>query len=215
MANQEAPSVLILFYSFSNQTRRMVHVAEEVLRAEGLSFHEERIRPRHPLPFPVNSISNTFVLMIKTFFRWRVPIEPLSQRALTGDFDLVILAGPTWSYNPSGPVLSLLDLYGPKLFRTRRVLPLISCRSYWKSHYRYLRGRIQSVGGTVLPPIVLRHPLKEPWKTLGVFLTIAGRNPKRIPLLREHYVQYGHTREQLEELRADLEEVLRGIHGKA
>ena len=162
MENQEAPSVLILFYSFSNQTRRMVHVAEEVLRAEGLTFHEERIRPRHPLPFPVNSVLNTFVLMIKTFFRWRVPIEPLSQRALTGDFDLVILAGPTWSYNPSGPILSLLDLYGPKLFRTRRVLPLISCRSYWKSHYRYLKGRIQSVGGRVLPPIVLRHPLKEP-----------------------------------------------------
>ncbi len=215
MENREGTGVLILYYSFSNQTRRMVHVAKEVLRDEGYTFYEERIRPKYPLTFPVNSILDTFILMIKTFFRWRVPIYPLSERALKGEFNLVVLAGPTWSYNPSGPILSLLDLHGQELFKATKVLPLISCRSYWKRHYTYLRGRIQSLGGAVLPPIVLRHPLKEPWKTLGVFFTIAGKNPRRLPLLRNRYVQYGHTKEQLEGFRLEFKKVLREIHVKA
>ncbi|OCC15850.1 hypothetical protein DBT_0775 [Dissulfuribacter thermophilus] len=88
------------------------------------------------------------------------------------------------------------------------MLPLISCRSYWKSHYRYLKRRLEDLGGHILSPLILKHPSKEPWKTMGGFLTIAGKNPKRIPLLKTKFTQYGHSREQLIEVKEALKRIL-------
>ena len=47
--------------------------------------------------------------------------------------------------------------------------------------------------------IVFSHPSKEPWRTLGVFLKLAGKVPERIPWMEKHYRKYGHTRGQLAE----------------
>ena len=204
MNSQVNHKALIVYYSFSNQTHRTVHVIEETLEDMGVACTKERLRPSSPLSFPVNSIPRTFWLMLKTFFRWRVRIHPLSPQALNGGFDAIILAGPTWSYNPSGPVLTLIDEYGRRIFPQGTVIPVISCRSYWKAHYNYLKSRISGLGGAVTPPIVLRHPLREPWKTLGVFFTIAGKNPKRLPIIRNKYTHYGHTKEQLEAVRGEI-----------
>lgn len=205
---------LICYFSFSNQTHRIVQTLEEVLNGLGVTCVKERLRPVAPLEFPVNSISGTLWLMLKTLFRWRVAIHPLSDHALEREFDAVVLAGPTWSYNPSGPILSLMDQYGGLIFRRRIVIPVISCRSYWKAHFNCLKARITGFGGTLTPPVVLKHPLAEPWKTLGVFLTIAGKNPRRLPVLRARYTQYGHTRQQLEAVREDVRRLWSEYVGK-
>jgi hypothetical protein len=44
--------------------------------------------------------------------------------------------------------------------------------------------------------MVFAHLSKEPWRTLGVFLKLAGRVPERSPWLGRHYPRYGHSREQ-------------------
>ncbi len=171
----------------------------------------ERLKPQKYLPFPLNSISKTFILMFKTLIRMRVPIEPISHNAKTQDFDLVILAGPTWSYNPSGPILSFLDVYGTSVLKGMRVLPLISCRSYWRSHLYYLKKRINACGADCISPWIFNHKAREPWKTLGVFFTVAGKNPRHVPVLKNHYRRYGHTKEQIREARQKAKELAQRI----
>ncbi len=120
-------------------------------------------------------------------------------------FDLVILAGPTWSYNPSGAILYFLDHFAKRVLAGKMVLPVISCRGYWRLHWFGLKRFISRLGGTPLRPWVFEHKVAEPWRTIGVFLTIAGKRPMRNRLLRRHYSRYGHSRAQTEAVEAMAE----------
>ncbi|GAB4340002.1 MAG: hypothetical protein Kow0089_13350 [Desulfobulbaceae bacterium] len=190
--------ILLLYFSFSSQTNNLVQALSAGLEEEGVEVVRERLTPLRPLRFPIGSISGTLWMMVVTFFRMRYPIEDLSS-ACFEKYDLTILAGPTWSYNPSGPVLSLLDRDGDRLFKDREVLPLISCRGYWRMHWWGLKRLLKSHGARVSNLIVFSHPNPEPWRTIGVFLKLAGKIPEKKSWLRKKYRKYGHTRAQIEE----------------
>ena len=138
--------------------------------------------------------------MVCTLFRQRTPIKELPEYCFDR-YDLIILAGPTWSYNPSGPILALFDRDGKRLFHDQVVIPLISCRGYWRMHWWGLKSLLSRCGATVPNLIVFSHPSKEPWRTVGVFLKLAGRVPERMSWLKKHYHKYGHTRAQIAEAR--------------
>jgi len=187
----------VLFYSFSGQSGGLVQRLIAGLREEGIEVRSERLQPAIPLRFPVGTIPRTIRMMITTLFRQRVVIlQP--ETPSPDDYELVILAGPTWSFNPSGPVLALLDQY-PNLLRGKPVLALISCRGYWRRHWCYLQGRLRQIGAQPLGPLVFDHPQAEPWRTIGVFLKIAGTAPERSPLIGRVYRRFGHNREQFDE----------------
>ena len=189
------PRVLIIYYSFSSQTRNLLHSLAAGLEIEGVTVDWEQLRMQDPLRFPFGSIPRTIHMMLATFFRKRFPIHPLSETAFAGH-DLIILAGPTWSYNPSGPVLSLFDRDGERLFAGNRVLPLISCRGYWRMHWWGLRHLLRRCRARVVNLIVFTHPSPEPWRTIGVFLKLAGKIPERM-WFGKYYRKYGHTNAQL------------------
>jgi hypothetical protein len=192
--------ILILQYSFSAQTRKLVRSMMEGLEEYPVSIFRERLRPVTEQHFPIGSAFKIAVKMIVTMFRQRVPIQPLSAQCFD-EYDLIILAGPTWSYNPSGPVLSLLDRDGEQLFRDQVVLPVISCRGFWRTHWWGIRSLLRKLGATVPNGIIFNHPSKEPWCTMGVLLKLAGKIPERMPWMQKHYKQYGHSRTQMAEAR--------------
>lgn len=196
MANKR---VLILSYSYSHQTRNLLKTMVAGMEEKGVEIAWERIHTVEKLRFPIGTIPSTFIMMVQTFFRKRYPINPLNESAFQ-DWDLIILAGPTWSYNPSGPVLSLLDGEGKSLFKNQIVLPMISCRGYWRVHYWGLKSLLQKCGvKDVISPIVFSHPTPEPWRTIGVFLKLAGRTPEAgSSWFRRVYPKYGHSRKQVE-----------------
>lgn len=201
----EAPTVarkkvLIVYYSFSSQTNNLVQSLAAGMEKHGLSVVLERLLPVKPLHFPIGSIGGTLWLMLETFLRKRLPIEPISPSCFNR-YDLIILAGPTWSYNPSGPVLSLFDRDGENLFRNRLVLPLISCRGYWRMHWWGLKNLLRRRGARVVNVMVFSHPNPEPWRTIGVFLKLAGMNPEKKSWFGSKYRKYGHTTKQIKEAR--------------
>ncbi len=196
MANKR---VLILSYSYSHQTRNLLKTMVAGMEEENVEVVWERLDPVQDLRFPIGTIPSTFVMMVETFFRKRYPIKPLNT-VVFQDWDMIILAGPTWSYNPSGPVLSLLDGEGKQLFKNQTVLPMISCRGYWRVHYWGLKALLKKCNvKDVIDPIVFSHPTPEPWRTIGVFLKLAGRTPEKgSGWFRRVYPKYGHSRKQVE-----------------
>ena len=194
----QTPRVLILYYSLSAQTNGLVHRLGAGLSQQGLEVVYERLQPLTALKFPIGTVPATLTMMLITLLRGRIPIQPLSD-VCCKRYDLLVLAGPTWSYNPSGPVLSLLDRDGKRLFAGQLVLPLISCRGYWRLHWLGLRRRLKRCGAKLAGPLVFTHPSKEPWRTIGVFLKLAGKVPEKGRIIGRHYHRYGHSKEQLEE----------------
>lgn len=191
--------VLVLSYSYSHQTGNLLKTLVAGMEEENVDIIRESLEPVENLRFPIGTIPATFVMMVQTFFRKRYPIQPLNE-VVFQDWDLIILAGPTWSYNPSGPVLSLLDRDGRKLFNSQSVLPMISCRGYWRVHYWGLKSLLKKCGAKdIISPIVFSHPTPEPWRTIGVFLKLAGRTPEKgSSWFRRVYPKYGHSRKQVE-----------------
>jgi hypothetical protein len=194
----QTPRVLIVYFSFSAQTSGLLQHLGSGLSEEGVEVRMERLQPRQTLRFPLRSVFATLVMMGTTLFRKRIPVEELSP-ACWEEYDLVILAGPTWSYNPSGPVLAMLDRDGKRLFEGKTMVPLISCRGYWRLHWLGLRRLLEKCGAVVVNRIVFCHPVSEPWRTMGVFLKLAGKFPERGRIIGRYYTRYGHSRSQLEE----------------
>jgi hypothetical protein len=190
--------ILILSYSFSGQTNGLLRQIQGTLAQEGHLVIKEKITPCQPLKFPTSSMISCLRMMVTTFLRLRVSIQELSPTCYQ-QFDLILLAGPTWSYNPSGPILALLDRDGAALFKGQSVLPVISCRGYWRLHSYGLNRILKRYGANIPNTIVFSHPHKEPWRTIGVFLKIAGKAPDRWPLLRRYYSHFGHSKEQQDE----------------
>lgn len=190
--------VLFICYSLSGQTSSILARLATGMEEEGVVVTTERLRPITPIRFPLGTIRATLAMMLITFFRNHVPIAPLSEKSQE-KYDLIILAGPTWSYHPSGPILSLFNLAGQNLFKDQTVLPVISCRGYWRMHWLGLRHLLVKSKAQVPNKIVFSHPSKEPWRTVGVFLKIAGKNPERSRLMGKVYRKYGHTSDQHEE----------------
>lgn len=195
---QTPPRVLIIYYSFSGQTTGLLNHLSIGLKQQGTEVAFEKLRPLNPPRFPVGAILPTIKMMLATAIRQRLPIrEP--DGADWDNYNLLILAGPTWSYNPSGPVLDLLDRFGPRLFRGRTVVPLISCRGYWRMHWLGLKRLLHACGALVPNRIIFSHPAPEPWRTIGVFLKIAGKAPERSRLIGRYYKRFGHSKEQMAE----------------
>ena len=192
--------VLFICYSLSGQTNGLLLRLAAGMDEEGVEVVIERLRPLKPIRFPLGSTRTTIAMMLITFFRNLVPIAPLSEKTKE-QYDLIILAGPTWSYHPSGPILSLLKFDGKRLFPNQTVLPVISCRGYWRMHWWGLKTLLKKSGATVSNMIVFSHPSSEPWRTIGVFLKLAGRVPERNSWISKYYHKYGHTRGQIEEAR--------------
>ena len=211
---EKNPQVLFLYFSFSGQTGVLVHRLAAGLKEQGVEVFFEKLKPARHLRFPVGSVFRTFAMMLTTFFRLRVPIQELSSKC-DQEYDLIILAGPTWSYNPSGPVLSFLDRYGNEVLGGREVLPLISCRGYWKMHWWVLRKKLQKCGAHFSNLIAFTHPNPEPWCTIGVFLKIAGKNPERLRFIGKHYDRFGHSNKQMEEARRFGVEISQALKGNA
>lgn len=192
----DPPRVLIIYFSLSGQSRGLINLFAAGLRSQNVAVVIEQIQPQHRIGWPFGSIHRTLWMMLVTFLRRRTPIQPVSS-ACFQSYDLVVLAGPTWSYNPSGPILSLLDRYGRRIFSGQRVVPLISCRGYSRHHQWVLRRKLKQFTDRVENTLVFHHPVREPWSTLGVFLKSAGFRPEKIALLAGRYRHFGHTRQQL------------------
>ena len=203
--------VLIIFYSYTQQTRLLVKSFAEGVVQAGAEVELERIEPIAPYEFPFKNSWRLAQVMIRTFFRERMPVHDIDA-VCAGDWDRIVLAGPTWSYHPSGPVLSFLDQSGKRIFAGKRVIPFISCRSYWRVHLWSLKRTLKSCGAHVEEAMVFDHPGREPWRFIGLLYQLRGKISSRDQAwLRRHYPGYGHSKEQRGEAKRRGESLARQI----
>lgn len=198
--HQHVPRVCIIYFSLSGQSRGLINLLAAGIRSQGGEVMLEQIVAVKRIGFPFNSILKTLLMMVLTFFRKRITIQPPSE-ACYQQWDVYVLAGPTWSYNPSGPVLDLFDRFGSSLFKGKTVIPLISCRGYHRLHERVMSRMLEWCGAGAEEALVVKHPVAEPWSTIGVFLRSAGYRPDRIPYVRSRYRHFGHSVDQLLEIK--------------
>ena len=59
--------------------------------------------------------------------------------------------------------------------------------------------------------IIFTHTSKQPWRTIGIFLKLAGEVPERISWMKKHSPKYRYTRQHLYEARKFGEKIARAV----
>jgi len=145
------PRVLLLYYSFTNQTRRVSEAMAEVFREEGWEAHVceiEFIDPKHRIEFPFRPFWPRLMRWLIPQFLGRTGEIHVDERVIEQDYDLVCLGSPTWWLHPAMPIVSFLKSRSAyQLLNGRRFVVFAVCRAIWWNNVRVVKKSAKRAGG--------------------------------------------------------------------
>jgi menaquinone-dependent protoporphyrinogen IX oxidase len=148
------PSVLFVYYTYSQQTGLVVESMANVLRERGcdvqlakLEFTDPRYSGRFA-QFPLRHAYADIFGMVSPQMRGVTGQIRIPDNVSTGDYDLVCIASPTWWLHPCMPIRSFLesDVAGKLLAATPCAAVAVAHR-YWRDDLRILKNHIVKRGG--------------------------------------------------------------------
>lgn len=137
------PRVLILYYSFTNQTRYVAEAMGEVFRELNCDVDECNIEfvDEH------YHIERPFKPVLRKLFPWCIPqllgktgAVRVPDEILEKDYDLICLGSPTWWLNPAMPIVSFLQSPSAKrLLEGKPIAAFAVCRKLWRNNIRRVK----------------------------------------------------------------------------
>jgi hypothetical protein len=158
------PSVLFVYYTYTQQTRKVAEAMAEVLRGRGcdvnlaaIEFTDPRYAKRFsqfPMPRPFLEV----VAMIPAELRRRPAKIGIPAAVTERDYDLVCTGSPTWWLSTDVPVRSFQEsdtasrVLGGKPFAVA-----VPCRRYWRHNLKTVRRLGTERGGVFADGIHFRY----------------------------------------------------------
>ncbi len=154
MAGSTTPHVLFVFYSFTQQTRRVADTMADVLRARGCDVTEAGIEftdPHYsqrfstrPMSWPISKVVGILPAQArKKTGDIRIPAE-----ASGGDYDLVVIGSPTWWLTTCMPVRSYMqDPASGRVLAGKQFAVFSTSRRYYKGNLKTIRDLGTKSGG--------------------------------------------------------------------
>ena len=154
MNGETKPKVLIVYYTLTKQSGRVAEAMAAALEARGcdvtkalIEFTDERWVPklsRFPMKRPIPQIASILPAQLRhKTGEIRIPPE-----AEAGDYDLVLLASPTWWFQTSMPIRSYLESPAAKAVLDGKPFATVSIsRRYYGINLRQQRKLGEQAGG--------------------------------------------------------------------
>jgi menaquinone-dependent protoporphyrinogen IX oxidase len=158
------PSVLFVYFTYTQQTLKVVEAMSEVLRGRGcdvnlaaIGFTDPRYADRFrefPMPHPFREL----VGMIPAESRRRPAQITIPDIVTEREYDLVCIGSPTWWLSTDVPVRSFLesDAAG-RVLNGKPLAAAVCCRRYWKHNLKTVRRRGTERGGVFAGGIHFRY----------------------------------------------------------
>jgi menaquinone-dependent protoporphyrinogen IX oxidase len=148
------PSILIVYYTYSQQTLRVVETMAGALRERDCDVRLARIEftdPRYAgrfAQFPLRHAYRDIFAMILPQFRGATGQIRIPDEVRTGNYDLVCIASPTWWLHPCMPIRSFIesDIAGV-LLAGKRCAAVAVAHRYWRDDLRILKKLMARRGG--------------------------------------------------------------------
>lgn len=149
-----SPRVLLLYYSYTGQARKVLEAAGEVFRERGCEVHTAPIEftdPRYSerfSRFPMKNVWPDFIGMLPAQTAKRTGEIRTPDEVRRSDYDLVCIGSPTWWRDVSMPLRSFLKsaearpVLGGKPFAV-----FVVCRRYWRENLNAVRKLAEKAGG--------------------------------------------------------------------
>jgi multimeric flavodoxin WrbA len=164
MATGSKPRVLFVYFSYTQQTKKVVDAMAETLRSRGcdaelanIEFLDARYAERFktfPMPHPLREVLGMIPAEL-----FRKPGKIGIPDVITdGEYDLVCLGAPTWWLSTDVPIKAFLESdTAAKVLKDKPYTGIVACRRYWKHNMKTLRRRGTKLGGTWIDGIHFRY----------------------------------------------------------
>jgi hypothetical protein len=147
--------VLFVYFTYSEQARRVSKAMTETLQAEGcevteavLEFTDKRYASRFT-SFPMKHAFLDVLRMLPAQLRRATGEIKVPDAATSGDYDLVIVGSPTWWLTTSIPVRSYLESpEGHAVLDGTRFASYVVCRRYWGNNQKTVKRLGTKAGGS-------------------------------------------------------------------
>jgi multimeric flavodoxin WrbA len=158
------PRVLFVYYSYTQQTKKLVDAMAEVLRGRGgdvelaaIEFLDPRYAERFktfPMPHPFREVLG----MIPAEFLRRPGKIRIPDVVTDGEYDLVCFGSPTWWLSTNVPIKAFLESEAAlKVLAGKAFTAAVPCRRYWKHNLKTVKRRGTKAGGTYVDGIHFRY----------------------------------------------------------
>jgi len=158
------PSVLVVYYSYTQQTRTVAEEMATVLRGRGCAADLAAIEltdPRYekrfqqfPMPRPLLEV----VAMIPAELRRRPAQIRIPDIVTERDYDLVCIGSPTWWLSTDVPIRSFLESdTARQVLNGKPFAAAVCCRRYWRHNLKTVRRLGTKSGGVFAGGIHFRY----------------------------------------------------------
>jgi len=164
MDSVRKPSVLFAYYTYTQQTLKVVEAMADVLRSRGCEVHLaaiEFIDPRYAKRFGVFPMPHPFLEvlgMIPAELRRRPGKIRVPDVVTEREYDLVCIGSPTWWLSTNGPIRSFLQSEAPSLvLKGNQFAAAVPCRRYWRHNLKTVKRLGAERGGVFIDGIHFRY----------------------------------------------------------
>ncbi len=164
MDSARKPSVLFVYYTYTQQTLKVVDAMADVLRNRGCEVTLAAIEftdPRYessfkefPMPHPFLEVLG----MIPAELRRRPAKIQIPDVVTERDYDLVCIGSPTWWLSTDIPIRSFLESdTASRVLGGKPFAAAVPCRRYWRHNLKTVRRLGTERGGAFTEGIHFRY----------------------------------------------------------
>lgn len=161
----QPPRVLLLYYSYTGQSQKVLEAAAEVFAERGcqvfrapIEFTDPRYAERFSR-FPMRNVWPDFLGMLPAQTRRAIGDIRTPDEVRTGDYDLICIGSPTWWRTVSMPLRSFLKSHEARLVLDGKPFAVfVVCRRYWRENLMGVRKLAAKKGGRYVDSIHFEYP---------------------------------------------------------
>lgn len=179
------PRVLLLYYSYTGQSRRVLDAAGEVFRARGFDVREAPIEftdAQYSEPFsrfPMRRVWPDMLSVFKAQSRGETGGIRIPDAVTDGEYDLICIGSPTWWKTVSMPLRTFLkSAEAEKLLSDKPFAVFVVCRQYWLENLTAVRELAQQRGGRFVDEIHFTYP-GDPVRSMMSLTSYLGSGENR------------------------------------
>ncbi|MCV7260383.1 flavodoxin family protein [Mycobacterium shimoidei] len=201
------PRILLLYYSYTGQSQKVLETAGEVFRDRGCEVHTARIEftdPRYAgrfTRFPMRRVWPDMLSVLPAQKRGETGEIRTPDTVRDDDYDLICIGSPTWWQTVSMPMRSFLKSdEARKLLSGNPFAVFVVCRQYWQENSTAVRELAEQQGGKYVDELHFTYP-GDPLRSMLSLTSYLGSGEYREKYLGIRIPPTNVQPEQLEQTR--------------
>ena len=204
---ERPPRVLLLYYSYTGQSLKVLEAAAEVFRQRGCEVHKagieftDRRYAKRFSRFPMRRVWPDMISVLPAQKRGATGEIRIPDVVRDGDYDLICIGSPTWWQTVSMPMRSFLKSdEAAKLLTGKPFAVFVVCRQFWRENFEAVRELAEQQGGQYVDEIHFTYP-GDPLRSMLSLTSYLGSGEYRDRYLGIRIPSTNVQPEQLEQTR--------------